>query len=34
VVQKEAVIAMQRHDKHVSAATDTDTTIEDAVFSV
>jgi hypothetical protein len=30
----EAVITMQRHGKHVSAATDTDATIEDPVLSV
>jgi hypothetical protein len=30
----EAVIARQRHDKHVSSATYTDETIEDSVFYV
>jgi hypothetical protein len=30
----EMVVARQRHDKHVSAALDTDATVEVAVFSV
>jgi hypothetical protein len=30
----EAVVAMQRHDKFVSAATDTDATVENAMFSM
>jgi hypothetical protein len=34
VEQVQAVIARQRYGKHLSAATDTDARIEDAVFSM
>jgi hypothetical protein len=34
VQREEAVIARQRHDKHVSVATDTDATILEAKLSV